>query len=226
MCNGRAFASDCINPMITTAHMYLSWGAWSLLQPRALLPNNTRTLFITLLQPCNSSTRHTTFYHCIQTSHQAKWVKALLLPLSVALEYTSEFSTNSSAVMVATQPRAFHLSTTRIQMSSQHFYVQISVATTQARSWLYLEGNTHNRSNFGYIAWVYEMVYAQREVLLEESLPVQPPEGWKSLANEMLSFGTSEDAWEASDHGKTGVFIIVCDQRRYEPPSVEQIIPV
>lgn len=82
--------------------------------------------------------------------------------------------------------------------------------------------DTHSRSNFGYIAWGYEMVYAQREVLLEESLPVEHPEAWKTLANEILSFCTSEDAWEASGHGKTGAFIIVCDPRRYEPPSIKQ----
>lgn len=31
--------------MTTTAHMYLSWGRWSLLQPRASLSNNTISLF-------------------------------------------------------------------------------------------------------------------------------------------------------------------------------------
>lgn len=82
--------------------------------------------------------------------------------------------------------------------------------------------DNHNLSNFGYIAWAYEMVYAQREILLGQSLPVEPPEGWNCLANEILSFGTSEDAWDASGHGRTGVFIIVCDSRRYDPPSIEQ----
>ncbi|KAH8783211.1 hypothetical protein F5883DRAFT_404722 [Diaporthe sp. PMI_573] len=82
---------------------------------------------------------------------------------------------------------------------------------------------SHNRSNFGYIAWAYEMVYAQREVLLEESLPLQPPEGWESLKNETISFSASEDEiWEASGHGKTGVFVVVCDDKGYIPPSIDQ----
>lgn len=39
----------------------------------------------------------------------------------------------------------------------------------------------HNQTNFGYVAWAYERVYSQREILLEEHLPAEPPEGWGSL---------------------------------------------
>lgn len=86
---------------------------------------------------------------------------------------------------------------------------------------------THGRSNFGYIAWAYEMVYAQREVLLEENLPAEPPAGCDTLRDEILSFSTSEDEiWEASGHGKTGLFAVFCDERSYYPPSIEQRIPV
>lgn len=86
---------------------------------------------------------------------------------------------------------------------------------------------THDRSKFGYIAWAYEMVYAQREVLLEENFPAEPPAGWDTLRDEILSFSTSEDAiWKASGHGKTGLFVVVCDERSYYPPSTEQSIPV
>lgn len=86
---------------------------------------------------------------------------------------------------------------------------------------------THDRSKFGYIAWAYEMVYAQREVLPEENLPAEPPGGWDGLRNGILSFSTSEDAiWEASVHGKTGLFIVVCDEGNYTPTSIEQRIPV
>lgn len=85
----------------------------------------------------------------------------------------------------------------------------------------------HGRSSFGYIAWAYEMVYAQREVLLDDTLPVSPPEGWDTLRDEILSFSTSKDAiLEASGHGKTGLFVVVCDDRSYYPPSIEQRIPV
>lgn len=81
----------------------------------------------------------------------------------------------------------------------------------------------HNESNFGYIAWAYEMVYAQREVRPEEDLPADPPEGWDALKNEILSFTASKDAIsEASGHGNTGVFVIVCETRSYIPPSIRQ----
>lgn len=81
----------------------------------------------------------------------------------------------------------------------------------------------HNNSKFGYIAWAYEMVYAQKEVCLDEDLPPNPPEGWESLKTDILSFSTSQDAkLEASGHGKTGVFIIVCEERSYYPPSMDE----
>lgn len=82
----------------------------------------------------------------------------------------------------------------------------------------------HDQSKFGYIAWTYEMVYAQKEVCLPEDLPIDPPEGWDSLKNEILSFGTSKDnrISEESGHGKTGVFIVVCEERSYTPPSIAQ----
>lgn len=81
----------------------------------------------------------------------------------------------------------------------------------------------HGRSNFGYIAWAYEMVYMQKEVLLDKTLPVDPPEGWDTLRNKILSFGTSEDViLKASGHGKKGLFVVICNDRSYYPPSIEQ----
>lgn len=93
-----------------------------------------------------------------------------------------------------------------------------------ARTRLFIPARTdHNQSKFGYIAWAYEMIYAQKEVCFEEDLPADPPEGWGALKNEILSFSTSEDAiLEASGHGKTGVFVIVCEERSYTPPSIDQ----
>lgn len=83
----------------------------------------------------------------------------------------------------------------------------------------------HDNSKFGYIAWAYEMVYAQKELSLERDLPADPPEGWDSLKNDILSFSNSQDAvLEPSGHGKTGVFIIVCEERSYYPPSMDETV--
>lgn len=81
----------------------------------------------------------------------------------------------------------------------------------------------HNHSNFGYIAWAYKIVYAQKEVCLEQDLPADPPEGWDALKNEILSFSFSQDAIsDTTGHGKTGVFVIVCEDSSYFPPSIDQ----
>lgn len=71
------------------------------------------------------------------------------------------------------------------------------------------------------------MAYAQKEVRVEEDLPADPPEGWDALKNEILSFSTSEDAIsEKSGHGKTGVFVIICEERSYTPSSIDERVCV
>lgn len=96
------------------------------------------------------------------------------------------------------------------------------------RTRLFIPARTgHNKSKFGYIAWAYEMVYAQKEVRPEEDLPVDPPEGFDALKNEILSFSTSEDAiFDKSGHGKTGVLVIVCEERSYTPRSIEERVGI
>ncbi|KAG8165847.1 hypothetical protein KVR01_004399 [Diaporthe batatas] len=93
-----------------------------------------------------------------------------------------------------------------------------------SRTRLFIPARTDNdQSKFGYVAWAYNMVYAQKEVRLEEDLPMDPPEGWDALKDEILSFSTSEDTTlEAFGHGKTGIFVIVCEERSYTPLSIHQ----
>lgn len=93
-----------------------------------------------------------------------------------------------------------------------------------ARTRLFIAARTdHNRSSFVYITWAYEMVYAQKEVRPQEDLPADPPEKWDALKNENISFTGSKDAIsEGSGHGKTGIFVIVCETRSYIPLSIRQ----
>jgi hypothetical protein len=83
----------------------------------------------------------------------------------------------------------------------------------------------HNESNFAYVAYAWEMVYAQKEISLDQQLPAEPPRGWEALKDEILSFSYDIDSvWREAGHGKTGLFIIVSDERRYRPPSIQQRI--
>lgn len=85
----------------------------------------------------------------------------------------------------------------------------------------------HNDSNFAYVAYVWDVVYAQKEITLDSQLPADLPIEWVSLKDEILSFSTSDDSiWESAGHGKMGLFIIVSDGRRYVPPSFKQRITV
>lgn len=85
----------------------------------------------------------------------------------------------------------------------------------------------HNESNFAYVAYAWEMVYAQKEISLDQQLPSDPPAGWLTLKDEILSFSTSHDtAWDAAGHGKVGLFIVVSDERTYLPLSIRQRITV
>lgn len=85
----------------------------------------------------------------------------------------------------------------------------------------------HNETNFAYVAWAWEMVYAQKEILLGQQLPMDPPMGWAAVKDEILSFGHNTDSsWEAAGHGKMGLFIVVSDERPYWPQSLEQLTTV
>jgi len=49
------------------------------------------------------------------------------------------------------------------------------------------------------------MVYAQKEILLDQQLPTNPPTGWAAVKDEILSFSHNTDSdWKAAGHGKTG----------------------
>lgn len=81
----------------------------------------------------------------------------------------------------------------------------------------------HNESNFAYVAWAWDMVYAQKEIPLDRQLPTDPPTGWKAVKNEILSFSYDTDStWKVAGYGKTGLFIVVSDERRYFPLSLQQ----
>lgn len=82
----------------------------------------------------------------------------------------------------------------------------------------------HDETNFAYVAWAREMVYAQKEILLDQQLPTNPPAGWEAVKDEILSFSHAIDfTWSAAGHGRTGVFIVVSDERPYFPLSLEQL---
>lgn len=82
---------------------------------------------------------------------------------------------------------------------------------------------SHNESNFAYVAWAWEMVYAQKEILLDQLLPTNPPSGWAAVKDEILSFSHDTDSnWKDAGHGQTGLFIEVTDERPYFPPSFLQ----
>lgn len=115
-----------------------------------------------------------------------------------------------------------HLSMRTIRTSSQPFCVQDLVEMAREQDYSSQRGKVDSRK-FGYIAWAYEMLYAQKEVCLEQDLPPHPPEGWESLKSDIISSSTSQDATlKASGHEKTGVFIIICEERSYYPPSMDQ----
>ncbi|KAG6368949.1 hypothetical protein INS49_003167 [Diaporthe citri] len=40
---------------------------------------------------------------------------------------------------------------------------------------------SHNETNFAYVAWAWEMIYAQKEILLDQQLPTNPPTGWAAV---------------------------------------------
>lgn len=81
----------------------------------------------------------------------------------------------------------------------------------------------HNESNFAYVAWAWDMVCAQKEIPLDHQIPTDPPTGWETVKNEILSFRHDNDSTcEAAGHGKTGLFIVVSDERRYFPLSLQQ----
>lgn len=78
---------------------------------------------------------------------------------------------------------------------------------------------SHNESNFAYVAWAWEMVYAQKEIVLKQQLPT-PPAGWAAIKDEIMSFSCDADAgWNAKGHGRTGIFIVVSDERPYFPQA-------
>lgn len=82
---------------------------------------------------------------------------------------------------------------------------------------------SHDRTSFAYVAWAWEMVYAQKEILLDQQLPTNPPTGWAAVMDEILSFDRDIDsAWKAAGHGKTGLFIVVSAERPYFPLSFLQ----
>lgn len=67
------------------------------------------------------------------------------------------------------------------------------------------------------------MVYAQKEVLLDQQLPIDPPMGWAAVKDEILSFSHNTDStWKTAGHGKMGLFIIVSDEQPYRPESFLQ----
>lgn len=85
----------------------------------------------------------------------------------------------------------------------------------------------HGASNFAYVAYTWEMIYAQKEISLDQQLPENPPEGWDALKDEILSFSHDIDAtWRESGHGKIGLFIVVSDDRTYVPSSILKRITV
>lgn len=88
---------------------------------------------------------------------------------------------------------------------------------------LYPQKMDHNGSNFAYVAWAWDMVCAQKEVPLDHQLPTDPPTEWEAVKNEILSFRHDTDStWEAAGHGNTGLFIVISDERRYFPLSLQQ----
>lgn len=82
---------------------------------------------------------------------------------------------------------------------------------------------SHTETKFAYVAWAWEMVYAQKEILLDQQLPTNPPTGWAAVKDEILSFSHDTDSNStAAGHGQTGLFIVVSDERPYFPPSFLQ----
>lgn len=81
-----------------------------------------------------------------------------------------------------------------------------------------------NHSDFAYVAYAWELTFAQKEILLNTQLPEQLPTGWERLKDEIMSFTTTADSegWQAAGHGSIGLFIIVSDNRYVVPPSIEQ----
>lgn len=82
----------------------------------------------------------------------------------------------------------------------------------------------HDESNFAYVAWAWEMVYNQKEILLDQQLPMNSATGWAALKDKILTYSHDTDVtWEAAGHGKMGLFIIVSDERPYFPTSFQQL---
>ncbi|KUI72098.1 hypothetical protein VM1G_08045 [Cytospora mali] len=82
---------------------------------------------------------------------------------------------------------------------------------------------TYNESNFAYVAYAWDLVHAQKEIVLD-GLPTDPPAGWASLTEGIMSFSTGEDddQWKEAGHGKMGLFIVVSENRHILPPSVKK----
>lgn len=99
------------------------------------------------------------------------------------------------------------------------------IGTQNTRTRIFIpQRNDYNESNFAYVAYAWEMVFAQKEISLNTQLPEKPPAGWETLKNEIMVFSTTEDdvGWQVAGHGKVGLFIIVSDDRQFTPSSIEQ----
>ncbi|KAJ4329086.1 hypothetical protein N0V84_000445 [Fusarium piperis] len=67
----------------------------------------------------------------------------------------------------------------------------------------------HGKSTVAYVTYAWLTVYAHREVLLDEDLPIAVPQGFEELRQEILSFGENvEDRDKIVDEGKMGLFLV------------------
>ncbi|KAK3316474.1 hypothetical protein B0H66DRAFT_576354 [Apodospora peruviana] len=67
------------------------------------------------------------------------------------------------------------------------------------------EGN--NDSFVAYVTYAWVTVYAHREPLLENDLPMEIPKGFEELREEILSFANNSDD-KIADEGKMGLFVM------------------
>lgn len=112
-----------------------------------------------------------------------------------------------------------------VDPDKQSWLLRSKVGGGDARTRIFIPSKrTHDESIFAYVAWAWEMVYAQKEIVLDQQLPMNPPMGWAALKDEILSHSLDADSgWEAAGHQKMGLFIVVSDERPYFPASFEQL---
>ncbi|RSL73902.1 hypothetical protein CEP54_000109 [Fusarium duplospermum] len=81
------------------------------------------------------------------------------------------------------------------------------------------------KSTVAYVTYVWLTVYAHREVLLDEDLPIAVPEGFEELRREILSFGEKiETVDKIADEGKMGLFLVHIYEIRglYKPQEMRE----